>query len=355
MNKRFQASLVALLLGLATIFQIVAQSSRPVTATTIKSAGATVSAASALSALPASDFIIFVDTQRLVTDTLPNFLAGDQALLTKVNAKLDRFQRESGVDARSFDTLAIGIRFPGASRSQMKFVAIARGRFVAADLIEAGFAAAKKKENIAREEQVYEGKKIFVLTSPRNRPANEQDDNAPNPRTDRTDANRMAVAELDGNTIVMGDLESVRAALSQSLARVDQGLVDLATRNSNAVASFAGNLTPDITRGFGGNEKIEKFASSVRQIYGSAATMGTEVETRVAARTENADQARDIAQAINGLKLISKFGVGRGANKAEAEAVSKLINNLSVTAQDNEVEIKLSATEADIAPLLRNF
>jgi hypothetical protein len=355
MNKRFQVSFGASLLVLAAIFLLGAQASPRVTATTTGGTGAAATASSSLAALPASDFIIFVDTQRLVTDTLPNFLAGDQALLAKVNAKLDRFQKESGVDARSFDSLAIGLRFPATSaNTMMKFVTIAHGRFVASDLIEAGFAAAKTKENVSREEQVYEGKKIFVLTSARGRAAEEED--APNAQANKTDAYKMAVAELDGSTIVLGDLESVRAALNQSTARVDQSLVDLATRNSNAVASFAGNLPPSVARGFGfGDGKAAKLAASVHQVYGSASTAGTEAQTTIAARTDNAEQAHDIAQAVNGLKLLSRFGIGRGANKAEAEALSTLLNNLSITSQDNEVEFKLNVTQAEIAPLMRHF
>jgi hypothetical protein len=72
---------------------------------------------------------------------------------------------------------------------------------------------------------------------------------------------------------------------------------------------------------------------------------------------ENADQAHDIAQAINGLKLLSKFGIGgsSASNKAQAEALSQLINGLSITSQDNEVEIKLNVTQSEIAPLMRKF
>lgn len=352
MNKRFQSSLGAFALVLAAIFLAGARVNQPVTATTTTNvSGAAASASSSLATLPASDFIIFVDTQRLLSDTLPNFLAGDQALLARVNAKLDRFQKESGVDPRAFDSLAIGLRFPAASSGEMRFVTVARGRFVARDLIEAGFAAAKNKEKISREEQVYEGKKIFVLTSARDRAA--QDD-APDAKTEKRDAQRMAVAELDASTIVMGDLESVRAMLNQSMARVDQSLVDLATRNSNAVASFAGNLPHGLAGSFGGG-RADKLFGSIRQLYGSASTAGTEAQTVIAARTENADQARDVAQAINGLKLVSKFGLGRGTSKAEAELISSLLNRVNVTSQENEVEIKLNVTQEEIAPLMRRF
>ena len=314
------------------------------------------SASAALASLPASDMVVFVDTQRLVNDTLPNFLAGDAALLARVNAKIERFQKETGIDTRTLESLAIGLRFPSQSaRGEMKFVTIARGSFVASDLIEAGFAAAKRKENISREEQVYEGKKIYVLISPRDRAAAAQADDG---STARTEAHRMAVAELDANTIAVGDLESVRATLNPGHARVDQGLVDLATRTPNAFASFAGNIPPGTARGFGfGNSKADKLTASIRQIFGSVSTVGTEAQTFLAARTENAEQAHDLAQAINGLKLLGKFGIGghSGMGKTQGEALSKLIDELSVTSEANQVEIRVSVAQSDIAPLMRHF
>jgi hypothetical protein len=358
MNKRFQVSAFALALLLLAMSAFVGaqtnQRMMATTTTTTAAAARPATASSALASLPASDMVIFVDTQRLVNDTLPNFLAGDAALVAKVNAKLERFQKETGIDPHSVESLAIGLRFP-AARGEMKVVAIAHGSFVASDLIEAGFAAARSKEQVGREEQVYEGKKIFILTSPHDQPAAAA---ANDESTAQTNAHRMAVAELDSNTIALGDLESVRAALNPSLARVDQSLVDLATRTPNAFASFAGNIPPGAARGFGfGNEKADKLTASIRQIYGSVSTVGTEAQTLLAARTENAEQAHDIAQAISGLKLLSKFGVGghSGHGKAQAEAFSKLINDLTVTSEANQVEIKLNVTQTEIAPLMRNF
>ncbi|HEX8143727.1 MAG TPA: hypothetical protein VF553_14095 [Pyrinomonadaceae bacterium] len=355
MHKRFQRSSVALALSLAIALALGAQIAQRVRAKTTTTTASAATAGAALAALPASDVIIFVDTQRLTSDALPNFLAADPALLARANAKLERLQKETGLDAHSVESMAIGLRLPTASApGDMKVVSILHGSFVASELIEAGFAAAKRKENIGREEQVYEGKKIYVLASARDQ-ADAAADGGSAPRTDRQ---RMAIAEMDANTVVVGDLESVRATLNPSHARVDQNLVDLATRTPNAFASFAGNLAPGTTRGFGfGNSKADKLAASIRQIYGSVSTTGTEAQTLLAARTDNAEQAHDIAQAINGLKLLSKFGIGgrSGASRAEGEAISKLINSLSVTSQNNEVEIKLNVAQADIAPLMRRF
>ena len=346
MHKRLKASLAIAVMALALM--VLARVEQRAVATTT-----TTTASAQLASLPASDIIIFVDTQRFVSDTLPNFLANDPALFAKVNAKLDRFQKETGIDPRSFDSLAIGMSFGATPNRDPRFVAIAHGNFNAASLIDTAFETARKKENIGREEQTYEGKKIFVLTHVRN----QNDDDAAAAPSNKEDTPRMAVTELDSSTIALGDLESIRATVNPGMARAEQTLVDLATRTPNAFAGFAGNLPPGATQQFGiRNGKADKLAASVRQIYGSLSTAGTAAETFLGLRTENQDQARDIAQAINGLKLISKLGFGKsGANKAEAEAFSNLIENLSVTSQNEEVEIKLNTTQSDIAPLIRRF
>lgn len=348
MHKRLQASLAMGVMALALMVLTLARVEQRAVATTTPT-----TASAQLASLPASDIIIFVDTQRLVSDTLPNFLANDPALFAKLNARLERFQKETGIDPRSFDSLAIGMRFGATPKGDPGFVAIAHGNFNATSLIDNAFETARKKENIGREEQTYEGKKIFVLTRIRNQDA----DTTTTAPSNKENEPRMAVTELDSSTIALGDLESIRATVNPGMARVEQALVDLATRMPNAFASFAGNLPPGATKQFGiRNSRADKLAALVRQIYGSVSTAGTAAETLLGLRTENQDQARDIAQALNGLKLISKLGFGKsGSNKSEAEAFSNLIENLSVTSQNEEVEIKLNTTQSDIAPLIRRF
>jgi len=350
MDKRFQVRLRMAAIALAMLALVGSQLGQRVTATTNTVAAVRPAASAQLGALPASDIIIFVDTERFVNDTLPNFLAGDPVLFARVNAKLDRFQKETGIDARSFDSLAIGLRL-GSAGNDPSFVAIARGDFVASQLIETGFATAQKKENIGRVEEQYEGKTIYVLTPPAGRAATCS-------RNGKTDTCRMAVTALDSNTIALGDLESIRATVNPGAARVEQSLVDLATRTPNAFAGFAGNLPQGTAQQFGiRSGRADKLAASVRQVYGSINTVGTTAESILALRTETAEQAHDIAEAINGLKFISKLGFGgrAGANKAEAEALSNLLKGLSVTAQNEEVELKLNVTQTDIAPLMRHI
>ena len=94
MDKRFQSKLRLAAIALALMALVGSQLGQRVTATTNAASAMRPAASAQLGALPASDFIIFVDTERLVNDTLPNFLAGDQSCRA-CHAKLARFQKET--------------------------------------------------------------------------------------------------------------------------------------------------------------------------------------------------------------------------------------------------------------------
>src|SRR5947209_4375816 len=112
--------------------------------------------------LPASDAVLMVDLKRLLTEAAPRALASDPARLAQLSADIEQFKSRTGVDARDFDTLAVGARMHRLPSGAMKIanvVAIARGTFSADALIEIGRASAKGKLT----EQTYAGKTLYVI------------------------------------------------------------------------------------------------------------------------------------------------------------------------------------------------
>jgi hypothetical protein len=368
----------------------------------------------AISALPASDIVVTVDTQRLLSETLPTFFADNPSLLTKLNEKIERFNKETGVDLRTFDSVAVGLRFNSPSGNDFDAVVIARGHFNANQVIEAGFAAGEKKGEVQRREEQYEGKTIYIAV-PQRRPArvtqktttntNSTGDlkleknesrvavlsgspsvnaNASQPalgevadssgrsevavarRADDTNqydvqvrakknTDEMAIVALDVNTIAAGDLKSVKAAIDASMgrSRVDDELVRMATQNPSALISFSGKIPQSMTEKMSAAKggPEAKYLASIRQFYGSFNTVGTEAEAFVAVRTENASQASDISQALNAMKLLGGFSVAR-PSKAEVRSLADVLKDLSITATGNEVQIKLNIKQKDLAPFV---
>ncbi|HEV7844190.1 MAG TPA: hypothetical protein VGO69_10880, partial [Pyrinomonadaceae bacterium] len=136
MKRKFYFSLLAFALTLAA------------TVAFVVGHGTTSSAASAnaaLAALPASDFVISIDVQRGLNETLPSLLSSNPALLSKMNAHLDRFQRETGINPRSFESVAVGGRITAARPHDSRTVVIARGSFNSDQLLDNAIAFAKAK------------------------------------------------------------------------------------------------------------------------------------------------------------------------------------------------------------------
>ena len=353
MNRKFYVSLLAFALTLlATVAFVVGHN------TTSRAA----STNAALAALPASDFVISIDAQRALNETLPSFLANNPALLAKMNAKLEEFQRKTGVNLRSVESIAIGGRFNAAKRHDSNMVVIARGSFNADELVNTAFAAAKAKgEKIQKEEQQYEGKRIILITSTKSLKAEVETDK--NTATTTLGAeprrNKMAIAVLDSNTLAVGELESVNAAVDASLGRnrVDDELVRLATQTPNAVIGFSGKIPQSFAEKASPNKVFEKYFASIRQFYGAFSANAAEAETSLTLRTETAEQANDIGQALNAIKSFSGFGFSRsgGSNSSKADSLADIIKSLSITIQGNEVQLNLSIPQGSIAPLTRIF
>ena len=350
----------------------------------------------AAAALPASDIVVTIDTQRLMNETMPVMLAENPALLAKVNEKIERFNKESGIDLRTFDSLAVGLRFKSPSANNFDAVVIARGHFNANQVLDAGFAAAKKKGEFQKKDELYEGKTIFVIlpqqrqstSSNRSGRAGEirgaiistepsvktndaasssatekQESSAPRyeveVRKGRSHSEPMAVVALDANTLAAGDLKSVRAAIDASMGRerVDDELVRMATQNSSALVGFSGKIPPSVTERLekSGKGVESKYMASIRKFYGSFSTIGTDAETFVAVQTDKANEAQDISQALNALKLLGGFSTMVQPGRGDVRSLAGLLKDLSITAQGNEVQIKLNIKQKDLAPFMRRF
>ena len=388
MNRKFYFSFLAFALTLlATVAFVIGNN----TGTRAASGNAAL-----VAALPASDFVISIDAQRALNETLPSMLASNPALLAKMNAALEKFEKETGINPRSFESVAIGGRLTNGRPHDSRAVVIARGSFNSDALLENALATLKAKgEKFQKEEQQYEGKRIILIT-PTGRMrvevrTNEKTTSAtlqadpvitPPPAgggvgfgpgkdskrpalevLEGTDSTRgsvrdkMAIAVLDANTLAVGDLESVRAAIDASLDRnrVDDELVRLATQQSNAIVGFSGKIPQSFAEKSSSKSTIEKYFASIRQFYGSFSANGTDTETLVAVRTETAEQASEIGQALNTLKSLSAFGFAQSSsgNSAKDASIADAIKGLTITTQGNEVQINVRIPQASLAPLMR--
>lgn len=350
MSRRINASLLALVIALAAFVLSGKQSEQIATA-------APAASYDLLSSLPSSDFIVYVDTQRVLTDVIPSILVENAEARAKLESDLDMFKKEVGFDPRLLDAIAIGLNLNSSKRARdFDFALIARGRFDANAAIDSGLNAVCKmsRGELETRSQNYEGRTIYMLAAakPAQTEGGAQVDNDSAPSR-----NTMVFVALDSNTVAFGNLKSVRATIDAGLGRerVNDELVQLATRTPNAIVSFSGNVTPETASTFRlGSKQTDANISSIRQIYGSFSITGDDAEGHVNIRMEAEEQARQLSTTLNALKFVAKLGVARhGAG--EGKSIEALIKDVEIYAVGNEVQITSRVALTDLAPFVRHL
>ncbi|HEV7857051.1 MAG TPA: hypothetical protein VGO91_00230 [Pyrinomonadaceae bacterium] len=344
MNKKIYSSLIALVLmlcglgGWATLAQK-ARGRTPAQAKRVRESAPV--KPSILSALPASDAVMLIDLQRLLRDAMPRVL--DQAKLAQANAEIEKFKTRTGIDPRSFDHLAVGMRFNSlpSGMTKVNSVALAHGSFNAGAMVAAGRLATNGKYT----EEKYNGATIYVFD------LNEQ---VKMFGLLNMKVNRLGVSALDDHTLAIGDPAIVRAAIDahRGGGRVGSELVQLATRNPNALVGFGANLPQYLTQGLSvPNDEIARNLASVRQVYGSVGETDGGFDSLLIARTENADQAKGLSDTIYALKQFAPLISGR-LSGAKAKLAENALESLKVTAQGNELQIRLALAQTDLNTLM---
>src|SRR2546428_2406324 len=279
----------------------------------------------------------------LLNQTLPRILAQDPAKLAQANAEVEKFKARTGIDPRSFDRVVLGTRYvyPSPNVTKLETVAIARGTFDAKALVAAGRIAANGKYR----EEKYQGAAIVVISI---------NDQMKLFGFWNMKVRELAVCGLDSNTLAIGDLGTVRAAIDAGRkGRASADLVTLATRDPNAVIGFGANVPSALLANLNvGNDTVAKDAKSIRQVYGSLGSIENDVSLMLVARTDSADAAKNLGDTFEGLKQLGGILVTRMQQPRKALAQSAL-DNLKITTRGDDVEIRTRVDAASLASVIK--
>jgi hypothetical protein len=263
-----------------------------------------------------------------------------------MNAHLEQLKTRYGLDVRSFEQLAVGLRFqsPREGVTTTDLVAIASGTFNPGALLAAARIAAKGKY----QEQKYKNSTIYVF---------EVNDQVNIPGINGMKVRQLAVAALGANALVFGEPEGVRATLdgSQRRGRINTELIQLALRNPNAVVSFGANIPASATQGKDfGNDEINKNLSSIKQAYGALGLTPTGFDLLAIARTDRAEQARSLGDTLSALKQFGGMFVSQ-LPPDKGKLAQAALDNLTITTAGNETQLKLALAQAVVDELMRNL
>lgn len=290
--------------------------------------------------LPASDIVMTVDLSRANAQNAALMGLLKPEIFAQYQREMDKFQRETGFDINSLETAAIGLQNINQKQAP-QFVALVQGRFTASYVIESALTTAERKHpGFSRNTRQYEGFTVFVVPEgPRRRGAKED--------------NWMAVTALDGNTIAVGTYSAVRNAIGVKLgrARVSEEIVNLATRNSEAMVNFGGNIPQDLLNSLTGEKnKGFEFLKGARQFAGAFNMAGLDTTGEIALIMENPDQAASLSSAVNGLRRMFAPEITKGAKgqKPQALALRKIVDDAQITANANEVQLRIAVREPEL-------
>jgi hypothetical protein len=337
-------SFAALTIALALTFVLPAESLAQRTRTTrLTSANQT---PGLLSSLPPSDAVALINVNRLLDEAMPKLLAENPARLAEVTNELANFKTQTGLDPRSFDQIALGMRYayPAEGVTKISTVAITRGTFNAGAIVAAGRLAANGKYV----EQKYQGKTIYIFSLDRQLKLLGLWD---------IKVGDLAVTPLEGNIIALGELDAVRGAIDASRTRkyANSELIALASRDPNAIVGFGGNLTEKLLQNLRiTNDGVARELTAVRQIYGTLGMTSTDLELMMAARTVDPDSARNLSDTVEGLKQFGAIFINR-LSSVKGTLARSALNNLKVTTQGNELQIRTAVAQSQVTPLIRGY
>lgn len=301
------------------------------------------SAPSLLASLPESDAVATIKVNRLLSDLMPRILANNTAKIAELNANIENFKTRTGLDPRSFDEVALGIRFtyPREGVTKLVTAALAKGAFSAGAMIAAGRVASNGKYR----EEKYQGKSIYIFSL---------DESIRVFGVINLKIQELAASPIDANTLALGDPNSIRSVIDASTgrSRVNTELVSLASRDPNAVIGFGGNISAQLLQNLDvSNASVVGDLSGLRQAYGSIGANERDVELFIGAKTVNNDAARNLGDTLEGLKQFGALFVGRLAGPKGVLAKTAL-SNLKIVTQANELQIRTAVAQADIGPLV---
>lgn len=296
--------------------------------------------------LPASDAVMTVDVRALFTEVIPRALASDTARLARVNADVEEFKTRTGIDAREFDTLALGARIvalPSGATKIDRVTAVARGRFRAEALVASARAAAKG----GLAEQTYGGKTVYVATV---------NDQLRLFGLARMRVKELAFAVLDQNTLALGEPEDVRAAIDAQAGRgrADMSLLNF-PRGAGDFIVFAGNVPAGALAGVesGMSANVDRAIHSIRGFYGTVGSTAAGLQLMTTLRAGSSADAKQLYDVLGALRQIAP-GLISVAGEKWAFARG-MVDSLKLTTKGNEVQLRLDIPQAAIPTVLKSL
>jgi len=328
---------VRLLLPLALLFAL-AQAA---------AAQAPVDARAALSSLPDSQAVLFINARRIVNEMLPKLMT--PAEYRKVLAQAEQY----GFDPRGLEFAAVGVRLadPPPANNLPEFVVVIRGGFNADTLLALG-RATLGAQNLKSRQETYGSKTIEILDlEAMNKPAEGGDEGKPPSPMPYPE---IAVVALDSNTLVVGVPTYVKAAVDSNSGRggLKSSLVELAAHDPQALWSLTAELPPNIAEylhkaGAPTNREADEMIGWVKQISIAQGMAALDYTLSAAVLTD----APEHASAFSGLVRMGLMAAQTALNSEAAKQTPRHKDYVQTRAALNAIKTFVNRTEGNTLQL----
>jgi hypothetical protein len=300
--------------------------------------------------LPASDIVVTLDSQRLLNQALPQVLSANQEMLSEINGKINDIKTKTGLDARQFQQVAVGLSTRQISAKDVEFepFVLARGNYNAGALLAAAklVSGGKYREEKIGTRTVY----IFTVKEIVDQNRSKTNNSFVSKILDKITkslSREVAVTTFDDKTLAFGTLARVREAF-ETKTRVGAEVLALVNRNPNAILAFGGKMP----NGMSGllpfeNDELGKNIDSIRQMSGALNVGDGNANVKITAKTLKDEQAQGLYDTIDVLRSLGKMALG-GNKSADKQVYARMIENAKISRAGNEILLDLQVAQTDI-------
>jgi hypothetical protein len=299
---------------------------------------------SAMATLPEADSIVYLSPRRIISDAAPRVLAEKD--LAQMREGLAQMKTEIGFDPSGVQYIVFQTRFrkPTADLnfSLPELIVVAGGDFDAEPLI--AYAKNILKDKLHTES--YGSRTIGIITIDE---IAKQAEQTPFLKS----YSEMAIASLNGNTIVAGTTNYVKAAIDarDGRGRINPDLLNSLMRDPAALASAAGSPWTAFAKTFAllgteNNPRTPKCDTKLGDYYASITMDEASFKFRGAMNADNPDTAKIIKSLLSSLLQQATAAI-------PDKNAQTVLSSLVITPTDNEVVVQADVSQQAVADFIR--
>lgn len=309
----------------------------------ITSAASAQNNAAALATLPEADTLIYISPQRIVNEAAPRVLSA--ADLTNMHNSFADMKKSTGVDPSNIEYLVLAVRF-NKPASDLSFVApdimaVMGGDFSADSLISLAQIYLQDKTRVEK----YGSKSITMLKID---PIVAQAEKTPILKA----YSEVGIVPLTANSIAIGNLHYLKSAIdaAEGNGRISAATLESLLRDPNVLASASGAPLAAVLKSIGmmGLENTSRPShcdTPFGNFYAAITMSGTNFSLRGAMNADNPDTAKIINNLLSGL-------MKEGVNSIPDKQVQTMLQNLRMSARDNEIVVEADIPEKSVSDLI---